>query len=128
MTGTLAISAYDPRWPEQFESLRQHLAPHVADLALAIEHVGSTSVPGCTAKPIIDLDIVLPDATLMPELIARLAELHYQREGDRGIPGREAFQTTSPISHHLYAVVANSKPYLDHVLLRDYLRHRPDEV
>ncbi|MBS2536401.1 GrpB family protein [Catenulispora sp. NF23] len=95
---------------------------------MAIEHVGSTAVPGCPAKPIIDVGIVLPDPSLMPELITRLGGLRYKHEGDLGITGREAFQKPSPVRHHLYGAVVDTKPYLDHVLLRDYLRTHPDEV
>ncbi|MGW7711677.1 GrpB family protein [Streptomyces sp. NPDC054771] len=128
MTRLIVVSGYDPRWPEQFEDLRQRLAPHVADLAVSIEHVGSTAVPGCAAKPIIDLDIVVSEEVVMPELIYRLAGQGYRHEGDLGIRGREAFQAPPAASeHHLYGVVAGSKPHLDHVLLRGYLRQRPDE-
>ncbi|MEU5580568.1 GrpB family protein [Streptomyces huasconensis] len=81
----ILISDYDPRWPERFEDLRQRLAPHVADLPVSIEHVGSTSVPGCAAKPIIDLDIVVSDAAAVPEVISRLAEQGYRHEGDLGV-------------------------------------------
>ncbi|RPK48359.1 dephospho-CoA kinase/protein folding accessory domain-containing protein [Streptomyces sp. ADI92-24] len=129
MTGMIVVSDYDPRWPERFEDLRQRLAPHVADLTVSIEHVGSTAVPGCAAKPIIDLDIVVSEEAVMPELISRLAGQDYRHEGDLGIPGREAFQAPPAApEHHLYGVVAGSKPHLDHVLLRDYLRQRTDEV
>ncbi|UXY17406.1 GrpB family protein [Streptomyces cynarae] len=129
MTHLIVVSDYDPNWPERFQDLRRRLAPHVADLAVSIEHVGSTAVPGCAAKPIIDLDIVVSDEALMPALISRLAGQGYRHEGDLGIPGRQAFQAppTAPV-HHLYGVVADSKPHLDHVLLRDYLRQRRDEV
>ncbi|MCX4851152.1 GrpB family protein [Streptomyces sp. NBC_00893] len=129
MTGMIVVSDYDPRWSERFEELRQRLAPHVADLAVSIEHVGSTAVPGCVAKPIIDLDIVVSEEAFMPEVISRLTGLGYRHEGDLGIRGREAFQAP-PVApeHHLYGVVAGSKPHLDHVLLRDCLRRLPDEV
>ncbi|MFH8609985.1 GrpB family protein [Streptomyces sp. NPDC018029] len=129
MTDRIVVSGYAPQWPERFEDLRQMLAPHVAGLALSIEHVGSTAVPGCAAKPIIDLDIVVSEVAAMPELIFRLAGQGYQHEGDLGIQGREAFQSPpAGFEHHLYAVVAGTKPHLDHVLLRDYLRQRPAEV
>ncbi|MCX4909667.1 GrpB family protein [Streptomyces sp. NBC_00878] len=129
MIGVIVVSDYDPRWSEQFEGLQQRLAAHVADLAVSIEHVGSTAVPGCAAKPIIDLDIVVSEEAVMPELISRLTGQGYRHEGDLGIRGRAAFRapSTAP-EHHLYGVVAGSKPHLDHVLLRDYLRQRPDEV
>lgn len=119
MTDRIVVSGYDPQWPERFEDLRQLLAPHVAGLALSIEHVGSTAVPGCAAKPIIDLDIVVSEEAAMPELIFRLAGQGYQHEGDLGIQGREAFQSPpAGFEHHLYGVVAGTKPHLDHVLLR----------
>ncbi|WP_444546040.1 GrpB family protein [Streptomyces mirabilis] len=66
----IAVSDYAPRWSERFEELRQRLAPHVADLAVSIEHVGSTAAPGCAAKPIIDLDIVVSEEAVMSELIS----------------------------------------------------------
>lgn len=129
MTDMIVVSDYDPRWAERFEDLRQRLAPHVADLTVSIEHVGSTAVPGCAAKPIIDVDVVVAEGTVMPELISRLSGQGYRHEGDLGILGREAFQAPSAApEHHLYGVVAGSEPHLDHILLRDYLRQRPDEV
>ncbi|MBM7167580.1 GrpB family protein [Streptomyces sp. G44] len=129
MTGMIVVRDYDPQWSERFEGLRQRLAPHVADLGASIEHVGSTAVPGCAAKPIIDLDIVVSEDAVLAELIPRLAGLGYRHEGDLGIRGREAFQAPSAApEHHLYGVVAGSKPHLDHVLLRDYLRQQSDEV
>jgi GrpB-like predicted nucleotidyltransferase (UPF0157 family) len=130
----LTISAYDPLWVESFRLLQQRLARWVMDIADSIEHVGSTSVPGLAAKPIIDLDVVTARAETVPELIARLAGLGYRHEGDLGIAGREAFQAPDTDleqhvpEHHLYVVVAGTKPHLDHVLLRDYLRSHPDEV
>ncbi|MFH7340762.1 GrpB family protein [Streptomyces sp. KHY 26] len=84
MTGMIVVSDYDPRWSEQFEDLRQRLAPHVADLAVSIEHVGSTAVPGRAAKPIIDLDIVVSEDAVMPELICRLNGVGYRHEGELG--------------------------------------------
>jgi GrpB-like predicted nucleotidyltransferase (UPF0157 family) len=129
MTGVIVVSDYDPRWAERFEDLRLRLAPHLAGLAVSIEHVGSTAVPGCAAKPIIDLDVVVAEEAAMPELVSRLAGQGYRHEGDLGIPGREAFQAPAAApGHHLYGVVAGSKPHLDHILLRDYLRQRTDEV
>ncbi|MBT2396192.1 GrpB family protein [Streptomyces sp. ISL-100] len=129
MTGMIVVCDYDPRWDKQFQDLRWRLALCVADLAVSIEHVGSTAVAGCAAKPIIDVDIVVAEEASVPELISRLAGQGYRHEGDLGIPGREAFQAPPAApEHHLYGVVAGSKPHLDHILLRDYLRQRPDEV
>ncbi|WP_369217181.1 GrpB family protein [Streptomyces flavofungini] len=128
--GQLVVQEYDPRWPAWFEDLRGRIAPQVQGLALSVEHVGSTSVPGCAAKPIIDVDIVVADASALPEVTARLvAGLGYRHEGNLGIEGREAYRhDDASIEHHAYAVVAGSKPHLDHVLLRDHLRRDPEAV
>lgn len=130
MSRPIVVSEYDPRWAEHFDALRRRLAPYVADLAVGIEHVGSTAVPGCAAKPVIDLDVVVAAEAAVPGLVARLAALGYEHEGDLGIAGRAAFRAPNAAGpeHHLYGVVAGSKPHLDHVLFRDYLRRRPGEV
>lgn len=125
----LSIRFYDARWPEMFQYLRRRLDRHLDDLPLTIEHVGGTAVPGCVAKPIIDIDIVLPGAEPLPEVIGRLTGYcGYRHEGDLGVRGREAFTKKSPVPHHLYTVIADTKPHLDHIAFRDHLRRHPDEV
>jgi GrpB-like predicted nucleotidyltransferase (UPF0157 family) len=93
-----------------------------------IDHVGSTSVPGLAAKPIIDMDIVVASQADVRPVIARLAGIGYQWRGDLGVSGREAFAGPAGANlprHHLYLVVENDKPHLDHWLLRDLLREDP---
>jgi len=91
MSDPIVIEDYDPHWQEQFEVLRAQIAAVLRPLAAAIEHVGSTAVPGLAAKPIIDIDVLLRSAADLPEAITRLATLGYQHRGDLGVPGREAF-------------------------------------
>jgi len=59
VTRDIVVSDYDPEWPHWFETVRRRVWPAVEDIALRIEHVGSTAVPGLAAKPIIDMDIVV---------------------------------------------------------------------
>lgn len=75
------IEDYDPLWPERFETLRARIAPVLQEVASAIEHVGSTAVPGLAAKPIIDIDVLLRAEQDLPVAIARLASAGYQRRG-----------------------------------------------
>ena len=84
-----SIAEYDPSWPERFRYLAGRIAAALADLAMTIEHVGSTAVPGLAAKPIIDLDVVVR-AEDLSRATAILRTLGYVHEGDRGIAGREA--------------------------------------
>jgi len=127
----VVIIDYDPRWPRLFDQLREELEQGVGDVAVAIEHVGSTAVPGLAAKPIIDLDVVVRSSDDVPTAIRLLESLGYRHEGDLGVPGREAFLPPPPLPqhhHHLFVVVLGSKPYRDHLHLRDYLRAHPGEA
>ncbi len=54
------VCDYDPQWTRDFETLRDRIWPAVQDFAVAVEHVGSTAVPGLAAKPIIDVDVIVP--------------------------------------------------------------------
>jgi GrpB-like predicted nucleotidyltransferase (UPF0157 family) len=118
------VVEYDPRWPVWFAELRAGLTPYLDGLPHQLEHVGSTAVPGLAAKPIIDVDIVVPSDELVPEAIKRLVAAGYRHEGDGGIAGREAFGLPPDVAHyhHLYVVVEGNKAHRDHVLLRDHLR------
>jgi GrpB-like predicted nucleotidyltransferase (UPF0157 family) len=118
------VVAYDPRWPQWFAEISAALEPYLGELPHVIEHVGSTAVPGLAAKPIIDLDVVVPSAELVPTAIERLVAAGYRHQGDAGIPGREAFALPPDVAHyhHLYVVVEGNKPHRDHLLLRDHLR------
>jgi GrpB-like predicted nucleotidyltransferase (UPF0157 family) len=129
MNNSLTIKAYDPQWPIRFEEFRIKLSELLGDLVSAIEHVGSTSVPGLAAKPIIDLDVLLASADYLPETIRRLATLGYEHEGDLGITGREAFRHPPTLfAHHLYVCPPDSEEFRRHILLRNYLRSHPAEV
>jgi len=59
----IEIAPYDPDWPRRFEELAARISDALGDRALSIEHVGSTSVPGLAAKPIIDIDLVVADSS-----------------------------------------------------------------
>ena len=122
------VVPYDPRWPELFVSLRLRVDAALSAVPHETVHVGSTAVPGLAAKPIIDLDVVVPDRSLIAPATTALAAAGWRHTGDQGIPGREAFETVPDLAyHHLYLVVDGSSAYHDHVDLRDYLRTHPSE-
>lgn len=117
------VVEYDRSWPETFDHLRASLWPSLQDVATAIEHVGSTSVPGLAAKPIVDLTIIVPSPAAMTIVIERLAAIGYQHRGDLGVPGRESFQRPEGTpDHHLYACFAGNDGLRNHLAVRDYLR------
>jgi GrpB-like predicted nucleotidyltransferase (UPF0157 family) len=120
------VTEYDPRWPGLFERLRDRLDAALARVAHETEHVGSTAVRGLAAKPIIDVDLVVADQTAVAPAVKALAAAGWQHGGDLGIKGREAFLPPADAAyHHLYLVVAGSRPHRDHIDLRDFLRAHP---
>ena len=137
MTRTIEIVDYDPTWPETFTGISQVVAAALGPLALRIEHVGSTAVPGLGAKPIIDLDVVIESPRVLPLVVEALGTLGYAHEGDGGVPGREAFRSadgTVPAdgsgrawpAHHLYVCPVDSEELRRHLRFRDHLRGHPE--
>lgn len=123
------VVPYDPAWPEQFRIFYERIWPFVPDLALALEHVGSTSVPGQAAKPVIDMDIVIPSAAELPAVLDRLRPLGYAHLGDLGIAGREAFRAENDQPpHNLYVCLRDSAALRNHLVLRDHLCRNPADV
>ena len=93
---------------------------------LAIEHVGSTSVPGLAAKPVIDCDIVVaePDVAAASQV---LVSLGFTPEGELGIPLRWAFKEPARLAGtNTYVIVAGSLSLRNHLAVRDILRADPD--
>ena len=123
------VTAYDPLWPADFAAIAEEIRACLGNLALAIHHVGSTSVPGLAAKPIIDLDVVIAVYTVFPVVVEKLAGLGFMHEGNLGIPCREAFcyrEKPHLRKHHMYVCPADSPELKRHLAFRDYLRSHPD--
>ena len=131
MAKKVIVVPYDGQWKNDFEIIKQYLLTAVKDTAIGIEHVGSTSVEGLSAKPIIDIDIVIKDYSVFDRVVESLAALGYIHEGDLGIKDREAFdykgKTELPV-HHLYVCPEFSEELKRHIAFRDYLRKCTEAV
>ena len=125
----MVVVEYDKNWPSDFEKIKKEIEKAIVEPAV-IEHVGSTSIPGMKAKPIIDIDVGLENWADFEAVKKALAEIGYEHEGDRGITGREAFgrnglvhnEVLDSIDHHLYVCSVDNEEYKRHILFRDYLR------
>lgn len=125
----ISVVDYDHTWPKTFEQLRSNIWPTISDIATTIEHVGSTSVVGLSAKPIIDMTIVIPSTSQMPMLMDRLSTINYIHKGDQGVPGREAFQRPENTpAHNLYACQKDNLGLRNHLAIRDYMKEHPEAV
>jgi len=127
------VVEYDPAWPRQFEALARVLAEAMGKLAVQIHHVGSTSIPGMAAKPVLDIDIELAPGVNIAAATAALGPLGYQYHGEQGIPQRHVYNCDSRIepssqecaawpTHHLYVCPHGSAELARHLLFRDKLR------
>lgn len=127
MQRTIEVVDYDPGWPAEFERIREQLLAALGGLCIGIEHVGSTSVPGLAAKPVIDLDVVISTRMQFQAVRDVLHGIGYQHRGNLEIPGREAFLWPPGAGrHHLYVCSVDTPNLHDHLVLRDTLRLRPD--
>ena len=93
---------------------------------VAIEHVGSTAVPGLAGKPVIDCDIVVAQVDV-DGASAALVELGFESLGDLGIPLRWAFREPQRLARtHTYVVVEGSLSLRNHLAVRDTLRTKAE--
>jgi GrpB-like predicted nucleotidyltransferase (UPF0157 family) len=123
----IEVVAYDPSWIDHFDQLKQWYEPMLLGVdIITIEHVGSTSVPGLPAKPIIDLDIVVPREGISRAIETLENQGHVYR-GDLGITDRYAFFIAEPpFATNTYLIVEGSVALRNHLLLRQVLRESPE--
>jgi GrpB-like predicted nucleotidyltransferase (UPF0157 family) len=125
-SGTVTLCAYSPLWRRTFVNERRRLRRHAGGQPCRIEHIGSTAVPGLTAKPIIDMAICIPTFRRLKTWIRILTEAGYGYKGEYGLPGRHFFVRGEPVTHHLHLVESGSDHWNKWILFRDHLRRRPD--
>ena len=125
---TVRVVPYDDRWPDLFDAESTRLVDAVTAAGLpglAIEHVGSTAVPGLAAKPILDIAAGRPPDILPTTYIPALESLGYIYRGDGGLPGREFFRRGMLRSHHLHLVELGGPHWDRYLRFRDALRAAP---
>ena len=125
MTGVEVVD-WSPEWAGQFDEVAAVLREALAGLASArVEHVGSTSVPGLPAKPILDVDVIV-EAHDVPAAVGALESVGYVHRGDLGVVGREAFHAPGPPRRNVYVCTAGTASVRNHLAVRDVLRSRED--
>ena len=124
----IEITDYDPSWPAAFEKEKINLQSLLGSNAVAIEHVGSTAVPGLKAKPVIDIFTGVTPFHPLPFYKKLFPEKDYQFT-PAGMSNRYLFaKTTNGIwTHNIHIMPYNDEFYLrNELLLRDYLRRNPE--
>ena len=130
-TRKVVVLPYDVAWQSAFEKIKGEIEEAIGDLILGIEHVGSTSVEGMSAKPCIDIDVIIKDYSVFTAVVEALKGIGYIHEGDLGIKDREAFKYADKshlMTHHLYVCPRDSEELHRHIVFRDFLRENPEAV
>jgi GrpB-like predicted nucleotidyltransferase (UPF0157 family) len=130
----LILVDYDPRWPDMFLAEKARLEAAVGEHVVAIDHIGSTSIPGLIAKPVIDIMIGVEDiADAREQCIAPIVALGYEhvREYEDEYPDEIYLRRSNEAgmrSHHIHVWEIDGPDYERHLVFRDYLRAHPDEA
>jgi GrpB-like predicted nucleotidyltransferase (UPF0157 family) len=128
------IQAYQSKWKDDFEAIKNVLIKANEGMKLQIEYIGSTAIPGMPAKSIIDIDLIYFSIRDFTSALETLETIGYYHNGDQGIEGREVFKRNEgenhplldTIKHHLYVCHHQSRELKRHLLFRDYLRNNKD--
>lgn len=120
----IVLSEPDPSWPDRFEAEAARIRGALGPRAVAIEHIGSTSVPGLAAKPIIDLDLSVEDPHDEEAYLADLLAAGYLLRVRE--PGHLMVRTPE-LDVHVHVCAAGSDWARRHLLFRDHLRAHPDD-
>ena len=110
------------------EAIRAELHEAIGDRIVGIRRVGNTSASVLSAKPCIDLDVIIEDASAFSVVAVDLCCIGNYHEGNLGIEGSEAFGTSDkphPMSHHLYVCTKDPEELRRHITFRDFLRRNP---
>lgn len=126
--GRVSLLPYHPAWQDLFEQERDILRASLGDLVLEVQHVGSTSIPGMVAKPILDIAIAVRDFDEAKACVAPIEQLGYLYRGELGIPRRHYFVKGEPRTHHIHMLEITSQEWKNHLLFRDILTRDPQKA
>jgi GrpB-like predicted nucleotidyltransferase (UPF0157 family)/catechol 2,3-dioxygenase-like lactoylglutathione lyase family enzyme len=124
------IEIVEPRddWATPFAAEAAALHGALGPLVLAVEHIGSTAVPGLVAKPIIDIQVGVAGPPELARVFAPLVALGYESLGQAGVPGRLYFRRRSAHAYNVHVVAFGGVHWIANLALRDYLRANPSEA
>jgi GrpB-like predicted nucleotidyltransferase (UPF0157 family) len=127
----IEVVEYDSRWPAIFAELRDSLAGALEKLAVRIEHVGNTGVPGLAAEPTIDIDVVVRSRGDLAAAIGRLAAIGYVHRGELRNGPKAVMHSIVPTAQpSTISTVCpeGNEAFRRHIALRDYLRVHPESA
>ncbi|MFH8380235.1 GrpB family protein [Kitasatospora sp. NPDC018058] len=121
------LAPYDPAWAVRGRALVERLTAGLGDLGVhaEVEHIGSTSVPGLDAKPLLDVQIGCA-AGDVDAVVGYVRGLGFEHLGEAGVPGREYLRRRSERPANVHVVGLRGQLWTDNLLFRDHLRGHPE--
>ncbi len=125
--GHVAVAQHDRRWSEAFVAVAGSVADALGAHARAIEHIGSTAVPGLAAKPVVDVAVAVSDDFDLSSCIAALTPAGFAFRGDQADEGGWLFVLGPPTRRlaHVHVVAFRGRQWTDYVAFREQLRENP---
>lgn len=134
--GTVKLVPHNPKWEKLFEKEKQLLKKTFGDIILAVEHIGSTAIPGIPAKPIIDINIGVESLDVARNIKEKFEKLGYEHRPfvpgktkvdlkwqELYVKGPEAKRT-----HYVHVTVFGGSYWKNDLLFRDFLRKNPERA
>lgn len=123
------VTTYHPDWEKIFQLEALRLKGILGTEVVEVYHIGSTAVPGLSAKPIIDMMPVVNDITRIENYDDEMKKAGYKPKGENGIRGRRYFQKGGDErTHHVHIYEKGNKEIIRHLAFRDYLRKHPEDA
>ncbi|WP_114569913.1 GrpB family protein [Exiguobacterium flavidum] len=125
----VVLIPYDAQWDRRYEEEARLLRSIFGEELVDIHHIGSTSIAGLAAKPVIDILPIVKDIERINRFDEMMRAAGYTPKGENGIPGRRYFQKGGDArTHHVHVYGKNSPEIKRHLAFRDFLRHQPEEA
>jgi GrpB-like predicted nucleotidyltransferase (UPF0157 family) len=131
MTRQVLVVPYDEQWPQMYKREIERIYPVLRDEIVSTHHIGSTSIPGMRAKPIIDILLEVKDIIRIDGYNDAMIGLGYSPRGEMGIPGRRYFSREEPVdvrTHHVHAYQKGDRSIERHLAFRDYMIEHPQDA
>ena len=129
MQEKVEVVPYDPSWPELFAAEAKRIREALGPNCTLIHHIGSTSVPGLSAKPIIDILPVVRDILEVDRVTEAMERLGYEAKGENGIAFRRFFEKGKKVRTHNVHVYEEGDPEIDRYLrFRDWMRSHEEDA
>jgi len=129
MARIIEVVPYNSHWPQMFEAEAALIKKALGNNCIAIHHIGSTAVPGLSAKPVIDILPVVKSLIEVDRKAEAMQQIGYQALGEYGIPLRRFFQKGGDLrTHHVHVFEKSNPAIRRHLQFRDWLRSHPEDA